>query len=69
LDREWWKGSLEIGSGFDLILMDVQLPNRDGFEATRAIREKKERTDAHLPIVAMTACALKGDALRQAWDA
>lgn len=67
MNREWRKGSLEIRSAFDLILMDVQMPNMDGLEATQAIREKEERTGVHLPIVAMTTHALKGDALRQAW--
>jgi len=46
---------------FDLVLMDIQMPGMDGFEATAAIRKKEERTGGHLPIVAMTAHALKGD--------
>jgi two-component system sensor histidine kinase/response regulator len=46
---------------FDLILMDVQMPDMDGFQATAAIREKEKHTGAHIPIVAMTAHALKGD--------
>jgi len=46
---------------FDLVLMDVQMPEMDGFEATAAIREKEQRTRTHVPIVAMTACALVGD--------
>ncbi len=46
---------------FDLVLMDVQMPEMGGFEATRAIREKEQRTGAHVPIVAMTAHAMKGD--------
>jgi two-component system, sensor histidine kinase and response regulator len=48
-------------SGFDLVLMDVQMPEMDGFEATAAIREKEKLTGRHIPIVAMTAHALKGD--------
>jgi PAS domain S-box-containing protein len=47
--------------GFDLVLMDVQLPEMDGFQATAAIREKEKAMGKHLPIVAMTAHAMKGD--------
>jgi two-component system, sensor histidine kinase and response regulator len=46
---------------FDLVLMDVQMPEMDGLEATRAIRAQEERTGSHVPIVAMTAHAMKGD--------
>jgi CheY-like chemotaxis protein len=46
---------------FDLILMDVQMPVMDGLEATAAIRKKEESTDDHIPIIAMTAHAMKGD--------
>jgi two-component system sensor histidine kinase/response regulator len=46
---------------FDLMLMDVQMPEIDGFEATAMIRKKEEGTRAHIPIIAMTAHALKGD--------
>ena len=52
--------SLEKQS-FDLVLMDVQMPGMDGFEATAAIREKEKETGGHIPIVAMTAHAMKGD--------
>jgi PAS domain S-box-containing protein len=45
----------------DVILMDVQMPDVDGFEATAAIRTKERATGAHVPIVAMTAHAMKGD--------
>jgi two-component system sensor histidine kinase/response regulator len=46
---------------FDLVLMDVQMPEMDGFEATAAIRRLERGTDRHLPILAMTAYAMKGD--------
>ncbi|MBF0496809.1 MAG: response regulator [Deltaproteobacteria bacterium] len=51
---------LETGS-FDLILMDVQMPEMDGLETTSKIREREKSTDERIPIVAMTACAIKGD--------
>jgi CheY-like chemotaxis protein len=47
--------------GFELVLMDIQMPGMDGFEATVAIREKENLTGGHIPIVAMTAHALVGD--------
>jgi two-component system sensor histidine kinase/response regulator len=46
---------------FDCVLMDVQMPEMDGFEATAAIRQKEEASGLHLPIIAMTAHAMKGD--------
>ena len=46
---------------FDLVLMDVQMPEMGGFDATRAIREREAVTHKHIPIVAMTAHAMKGD--------
>jgi PAS domain S-box-containing protein len=47
--------------GYDLILMDVQMPRLNGFEATAAIREKERSRGGHIPIIAMTAHALKED--------
>src|SRR6266850_2469990 len=49
---------------FDIILMDVQMPQMDGFQATAAIREKEKTTGDHIPIVAMTGYAMKGDRQR-----
>jgi CheY-like chemotaxis protein len=46
---------------FDLVLMDVQMPYMDGFEATAAIRKAEAVTKQHVPVVAMTAHAMKGD--------
>ncbi|HPM82895.1 MAG TPA: response regulator, partial [Candidatus Anammoximicrobium sp.] len=46
---------------FDLVLMDVQMPKMDGFEATKVIRRKERATGSHIPIIAMTARAFKED--------
>jgi PAS domain S-box-containing protein len=46
---------------FDLVLMDVQMPVMGGFEATAAVREMEKSTGKHIPIVALTAHAVKGD--------
>ena len=46
---------------YDLVLMDVQMPEMDGLEATRKIRERESQTNTSLPIVMLTAHALKGD--------
>jgi CheY-like chemotaxis protein len=46
---------------FDLVLMNVSMPEMDGFEAVAAIRAKEAAAQAHIPIIAMTAHAMKGD--------
>jgi len=46
---------------FDLVLMDIQMPVMDGFAATAAIREREMGDEKHIPIIAMTANAMKGD--------
>ena len=46
---------------FDAVLMDVQMPEMDGFEATGQIRQRERATGNHIPVVAMTAHAMKGD--------
>jgi CheY-like chemotaxis protein len=51
----------EAFAGFDCALMDVQMPEMDGFECTALIRERERTTGSHLPIIAMTAHAMKGD--------
>jgi CheY-like chemotaxis protein len=52
---EWSAG------GYDAIFMDVQMPNLDGFDATREIRRLEAGSGARVPIVAMTAHAMPGD--------
>jgi two-component system, sensor histidine kinase and response regulator len=53
-----------VQRSFDLVLMDVHMPQMDGLEATRAIREREKLTGSHQSIVAMTASAVKGDSER-----
>lgn len=53
--------ALEQDDRFDLVLMDVQMPEMDGIEATTAIRKKERGTGFRIPIIALTAHAMKGD--------
>ena len=71
LEREGW--TVEVAENgmqalqllkteaFDLILMDIQMPELNGYETTRAIRHKEQGTEYHVPIIAMTAYAVRGD--------
>ncbi|MGC9994276.1 MAG: PAS domain S-box protein [Terriglobia bacterium] len=49
------------GGVFDLVFMDVQMPDMDGFETTAAIRDHEKLSGGHVPIIAVTAYAMKGD--------
>lgn len=71
LRKKGWEASV-VGNGreavdavkaepFDLVLMDVQMPEMDGYDATASIRAGEMGTGAHIPIIAMTAHAMKGD--------
>ena len=50
--------------GYDLVLMDLQMPELDGFEATAAIRAHERTTSQRVPIMALTAHAMEGDRQR-----
>jgi two-component system, sensor histidine kinase and response regulator len=49
---------------FDVVLMDLEIPVMDGIQATQSIRESERVSGKHIPIIAMTANALKSDELR-----
>ena len=53
--------SLLAAGSFDLVLMDIQMPQMDGIAATKSIRTREMNTNSHFPIIAMTAHAMKGD--------
>jgi two-component system sensor histidine kinase/response regulator len=48
-------------ASYDLVLMDMQMPEMDGFEATTLLRQREQGTGKHQPVVAMTALAMNGD--------
>jgi CheY-like chemotaxis protein len=53
-----------LTAAFDVILMDVQMPEMNGFEATARIREREKITGEHVAIIALTAHAIQGDSQR-----
>ena len=59
--KEAFEKYIASSGNFDLILMDMQMPEMDGMEATRLIRNWEEKIEQRVPIVALTANAMKGD--------
>ncbi len=55
---------LQAPSRFDIVLMDVRMPELSGIEVTRGIRERERSTQAHIPIIALTAHSMNEDRLR-----
>jgi two-component system sensor histidine kinase/response regulator len=58
---ELWQQAGQAQAPFELILMDMMMPEMDGLEATRRIRELEQGSGKHVPIIAMTANAMQGD--------
>ena len=59
--REALEAASNGGGAYDLVLMDCQMPEMDGFDAARAIRKAELTSGCHIPIIAMTANAMEGD--------
>jgi len=59
---------LTVGAGFDLLLLDIHMPEVDGFQVVRVLREREETAGGHLPVIALTARSRKEDR-RQCLDA
>jgi len=53
--------ALDSATSYDLVLMDCQMPEMDGYQTTQAIRKQEQNTGQHIPIVALTANAMKED--------
>jgi CheY-like chemotaxis protein len=56
-----WTHAAETTAPFGLVLMDVQMPEMDGLEATAAIREREGQREGRVSIIALTAHAMQGD--------
>src|SRR5207302_5007062 len=56
--------ALAGGGGFDLLLLDLHMPERDGFQVVRAVRERERSAGGHLPVIALTARSRNEDRQR-----